>query len=80
MEFFPLDSSIRSAFAVYSVCKCILKEKKTTFYSLLLCMRFCLSRKQPQYNDNGRPLPTYKCHNQLDIPETAPFDLTLLSA
>lgn len=41
---FPLDSSIRSAFAVYSVCKCILKGKQKTFCSLLLCMRFFLSR------------------------------------
>ena len=24
------------------------------------------------------PHPTYKRHNQLDIPETAPFDLTFL--
>lgn len=33
---FPLDSSIRSAFAVYSVCKCILKETKWNKNILLI--------------------------------------------
>lgn len=55
-EVFPLDSSIRSAFAVYSVCKCILKEKKT-FCWLLLCMRFFLSRNSHNIMTMEDPYP-----------------------
>lgn len=79
MEFFPLDSSIRSA-----VCSILCVQMhfggKTNILFIITLHAFLSFAKHPRYNDNGRPLPTYKCHNQLDIPETAPFDLTLLSA
>lgn len=65
-------------FTIYSVCKCIKKNKQKNIPTdYIACSSFIID-KQPQQNCNGRPLPTHKCHNQKDIPETAPFDLTIL--
>lgn len=43
------------------------------------CLTLVASTHTHTQQCNGRPLHTHKPPNQMEIPETAPFDLTFLS-